>query len=137
MDARQRRAVTAAAVVNAALIAVPPFVLALRSAILTLPLVYILMGLGALAGWRTHVHAMAYTEGKSAGWLSVLEPAALGLVVALALLRNGIRTGAVSPQLLAFLGWVALTGLLIGVILRFTALATMWVVGGTRATGTR
>jgi hypothetical protein len=105
--------------------------------ILTLPLVYILTGLGALAGWRTHVHAMAHAEGKSAGWLSVLEPAALGLVVALALLRNGIRVGAVSPQLLAFLGWVALTGLLIGVILRFTALATMWVVGGTRATGTR
>jgi len=59
VDARQRRAVTAAAVVNAALIAVPPFVLALRSTlaednvvrppgvsglppILTLPLVYIL-----------------------------------------------------------------------------------------------
>jgi len=154
VDARQRRAVTAAAVVNAALIAVPPFVLALRSTlaasnvvrppgvsglppILTLPLVYILMGLGALAGWRTHVYAVAYAERKSAGWLSVLEPSALGLVIALALLRNGIRTGAVSPQLLAFLGWVALTGLLIGVVLRFTALATMWVVVGTRATGTR
>ena len=157
MDARQRRAVTAAAVVNAALIAVPPFVLALRSTLaednvvrppgvsglppifLTLPLVYILMGLGALVGWRTHVHATAYAERKSAGWRSVVEPAALGLVVAVVLIRNGIRTnpGAALPYILAFGGRAALFGLLIGVALRFTALATMWVVGGTRATGTR
>jgi len=158
VDSRQQRAVTAAAAVNAALIAVPPLVLALRSTlaadnvvrppgvsglppILTmLPLIYVLAGLGALAGWRTHVHATAYAEGKSAGRRSVLEPAALGLVVAVALLWNGIRTnpGEAAPYILAYGGGAALFGLLIGVVLRFTALAIMWAVGRKRTdSGTR
>src|SRR4051794_40477107 len=109
MSARDRRAILIAAWLNGALVGLVPFAAVLTSGLNddavrpqgvsslppilnVLPLLYVFGALGALAGWRTQVHARAYVERNAAGWLATLEPAALGLAIALFLLGNGIRS---------------------------------------------
>jgi len=80
-----------------------------------------------LAGWRTWVHASRYRDGKGTGWQGVVEAGGLGLTLALVVLARGIVTRpAEAPPYVIFYGGVALVlGLVIGFILRATALTIL------------
>lgn len=80
-----------------------------------------------LAGWRTWVHTSHYRDGKGTGWQGVVEAGGLGLTLALVVLARGIVTRpAEAPPYVIFYGGLALVlGLVIGFILRATALTIL------------
>ena len=79
--------------------------------------------LGAVAAWRTWVHALRYQSGASRYWQGVGEAAAVGfLVAALYLLRGIITRPREAPPYVIFYGSAAaMFGAIIGVILRVSA----------------
>ena len=88
-----------------------------------------------LAGWRTWVHARKWQEGVGTGWQGVVEAGATGLAVALILLAPGIVTRPLeAPPYVAFYGSAALIlGLIVGLILRITAVTYLSSVRGRMA----
>src|SRR5262249_4095064 len=82
------------------------------------------VGLAAIAGWRTLVHARRYREQRGGGWRGVIEAGAVGLFIALVVLARGIvtRPREAPPYVVVYGGAALLIGLGVGVILRFTAI---------------
>ena len=79
------------------------------------------------AAWRTWTHARRYLNGDGTGWQGVAEAGAIGFVPAIVILRGGIATRPqdAAPYVVAYGGGALLSGLLIGLILRWTALLTL------------
>ena len=98
------------------------------------PGVLLAAGFGVLIGFRTLVHAVNYLEGD-AGWRAVLEPAVPGFLGPLLLLGGLVMSRpplAVAGYVGAYTAIFGGGGLLIGVVLRFTAVAAIHLAGGTR-----
>ena len=91
------------------------------------PMLMALAPLALIAGWRTHVHARRWRDGRGRGWRGVAEAAAVAGGIALIVLSPGILTRPLEapPFLLVYGGAAIVLGLLVGVILRFTALLTL------------
>ncbi|MEQ1909096.1 MAG: hypothetical protein ABMA15_09750 [Vicinamibacterales bacterium] len=89
---------------------------------------------GVLIGFRTLVHAVNYLEGD-AGWRAVLEPAVPGFLGPL-LMLGGLVANRPPHAAVGYVGiYAALlggAGLLVGIVLRFTAVAAIHVAGGAR-----
>ena len=79
--------------------------------------------LGAVAGWRTWVHARRYVAGQSRGLQGVGEAAACGLVVAILYLLPGIvaRPREAPPYVIVYGGAAAILGGIVGVVLYVVA----------------
>jgi hypothetical protein len=75
--------------------------------------------LGAVAGWRTWVHARRFAAGQSSGWTGIAEAALCGLIVAILVLAPGIVTRPrEAPPYVVFYGGVAfMLGGAVGVVL--------------------
>ena len=82
---------------------------------------------GMLAAWRTFVYARRHRDRHQAGWLGVFEAGACGFAVAVMVLAHGIvtRPREAPPYLLFYGGGALLSGLLVGVVLRTTALIVL------------
>jgi len=72
-----------------------------------------------LAWWRTFVHAQRYRQGHSTVGRAVLEPALVGLVIALAILSRGIASKPrdAFPYIAVYGGGAIIAGCIIGVVL--------------------
>ena len=92
------------------------------------------VGLGFVAGWRTLVHASRYRQRQGTGWRGVAEAAGLGFLVALLVLSHGILTRPLEapPYIVAYGGGAAILGLVLGLILRGTALLALTLAGERR-----
>ena len=90
------------------------------------------MPLALMAGWRTWVHAKRRLEGRGSGWRGVIEGGGLGFCVALLMLLPGILTHPLQapPYVAAYGGIAAVFGLVVGIVLRFTALIALRFAGG-------
>jgi hypothetical protein len=75
--------------------------------------------LGAVAGWRTWVHAQRYAAGQSRGWQGVGDAALCGFVVAILYLAPGIvtRPREAPPYVIFYGGAAAIVGGIVGVVL--------------------
>lgn len=94
--------------------------------------------LAVITGSRTRTHVRAYLAGTENRWRGVLEGAALGAVIPLALLiRPALeRPQQAAPYLIAY-GGIGLTiGLTLGLILTGTALLALKIVARRRTRGT-
>src|SRR5262249_18321375 len=80
-----------------------------------------------IAAWRTWTHARGYLTEKRIGWQGVLEGAALGAAIPLALLVKPAleRPQQALPYLVAYGGIGLVIGLTLGLILQGTALLTL------------
>ena len=87
-----------------------------------------------VAGWRTWVHSRHRLEGRGSGWQGVAEGGALGFCAALLILLPGIVTRPFDapPYVAAYGGIAAILGLLVGFVLRFTALVVLRIAGRER-----
>jgi hypothetical protein len=159
-DGTPGRAATVAAIVNGLLVLLAPF--ALIAILAAMPhtgngttvtarvsstpeyVARILVSIGTIivstapfalvAGWRTFVHAVRREEGRGTGWQGVAEGGGLGLAVALIVLLPGIVThpSQAPPFVMAYGGMAAVLGLLVGLALRFSALAVLRMAGSRR-----
>src|SRR5262249_31783242 len=86
--------------------------------------------LALVAGWRTSVHARRYVRPENRGWQGVAESAAVGFVIALAVLARGIvmRPLDAPPYLIADGGGALRLGLAIGLVLRAAAMCVLAVL---------
>jgi hypothetical protein len=84
----------------------------------------VLMPFAAGAGWRTWVHTKRWRDGRGTGWTGVTEAGATGLAVALIILAPGIATRPTEapPYVIVYGGAALILGLLVGLLLRTTAL---------------
>ena len=80
-----------------------------------------------LAGWRTRVHAVAWCEHGASGWYGVLEGAAAGFLITLAILLPATirRPLDAPPYIIAYGGAALVVGLLTALLLRITALIVL------------
>jgi hypothetical protein len=87
--------------------------------------------LALLAGWRTWVHARRYREGSGTGWQGVIEAGAVGVAIAFWILAGPIAMHPVqAPPYVMFYGGAALIlGLIIGLVLRMTAILVLKLQG--------
>jgi hypothetical protein len=90
-----------------------------------------------VAGWRTWVHSRHRLEGRGSGWQGVAEGSALGFCTALLVLLPGIVTRPLDapPYVAAYGGMAAVLGLLVGIVLRFTALVALRIAGREKEAG--
>jgi hypothetical protein len=86
----------------------------------------IMLPFAMLAGWRTWIHA-SRDDRQSSGWRGVLEAGACGVIVALAVLAPGIVTRPLEapPYVIAYGGAALIVGVVVGLILRATALLVL------------
>ena len=91
------------------------------------PMLAVLAPFALVTGWRTRVHAMRWRAGTGSGWAGVAEAAVLAFGIALAVLARGIVTRPLdaAPYVIAYGGAAIVLGLIVGVILRYTALVTL------------
>ena len=84
-----------------------------------------------VAGWRTRVHAQRWLRGQGRGWQGVAEAGVLGAAVAIAYLLQGILTKPLEapPYVIVYGGAALVLGLLAGLILRVTGVATLKLMG--------
>jgi hypothetical protein len=84
----------------------------------------VLLPFALLAAWRTSVYARRWRDRRDRGWGGVAEAAACGLLVALVYLAPGLvtRPADAPPYLIAYGGAAVFLGLLVGLLLRSTAL---------------
>jgi hypothetical protein len=84
---------------------------------------------GLVAGWRTFVHAKRWLSTGEKGWQGVAEAAALGFAGAVLVLLPGIlsRPLEAPPYVLVYGGLALLVGLIVGTVLRMTALLVLWI----------
>jgi hypothetical protein len=97
-------------------------------------LLFLLMPFAVLAllvGARTKVHARACLEGRGKGWRGVGEAAATGALIAVVLLLPATARQPFSalPYVAVYGGGSAVLGLLLGLVLRASALITLRVCG--------
>ncbi len=110
---------------------IPGILPALRRAAVGLELIVVVIvacvPFALLTAWRTWVHALRYLRGESAGWQGVLEGGALGFLAALWVLRWGIihRPAEAPPYIIAYGGAAFVLGLLLGSVLRLTAILVL------------
>jgi len=83
--------------------------------------------LSFIAGWRTYVHARRWLIVQKHSWDGVFEAAVCGFVCALPILAPGIVTqpAKAPPYILVYGGLGAIIGLIVGLVLRTTALLTL------------
>lgn len=79
--------------------------------------------LAGVAAWRTWVHALRYQSGVSLGWQGVGEAAAVGFVVAVLYLGEGIvaRPREAPPYVIFYGSAAAILGAIVGLVLRISA----------------
>jgi hypothetical protein len=89
----------------------------------------VMLPFAALALWRTWVHAKRWRDVGTRGWQGVAEAAACGLATLLIFLLPGMLTHSIQmlPYLVSGGGLAALMGLLVGLLLRTTALIVLKV----------
>jgi hypothetical protein len=144
----QRKPEDVAAVVNAILVVLLPFVLLAllrlgggntsRFIVASGPdsrshqhfpfsMMLMMSPLALVAGWRTHVYARRRREHGADGWRGVVEAAVFGAAVMLVLWIPAMLLDprAAFPYMLPSIPAAFAAGLLVGVILRFTALLTL------------
>jgi hypothetical protein len=138
--ATERRAYRAA-IVNGAVVFLPPFALILLSSAGSRPIWVstgqvvvefvefglVTVALAALASWRTWVHAIRWQAGRGRGWQGVAEAAACGVLLAIMYLAPGIvtRPAEAPPYVIFYGGAAAVLGCLVGLLLRSTAAVVM------------
>ena len=90
-----------------------------------------LLPFAIFAGWRTAVHARRWLECRSSGWQGVGESGATAACLALLVLTPGIvRRPTEAPPYVLFYGGAALAaGLIVGLVLRTTALLVLRAQG--------
>jgi len=89
----------------------------------------VLFPFALLAGWRTWVYARRWCDQREAGWRAVAEAGACGLILALVYLARGIvtRPAEAPPYVIVYGGAALLVGVVVGVILRMTAILVLKV----------
>ena len=105
----------------------PLYVVVIREALGLVGLLVPFVLAAALVASRTWVHAGRYVRGQGSGWRGVLEAGAVGLLGALFILGSSIIRSPLRspPYVVVYGGGTMLIGLLVGVILRTTALLTL------------
>lgn len=90
-------------------------------------LLFTLTTFAAIAAWRTHVHARRWLEKGDRAWRGVVEAGLVGFGVALVVLGRGIVTRPLEapPYVIVYGGAAMLAGLIVGLVLRFTALLVL------------
>ncbi len=98
----------------------PIMATALQFGVVTLPF-------AVVAAWRTWIHAKRRRELGTSGWRGVGEAGACGLATVLVVLSPGILSHPilVAPYFLAYGAYAVLGGLLIGLLLRASALIVL------------
>jgi len=86
-----------------------------------------LLPFATLAGWRSSVYARRWRDEQDQGWRGVAEAGACGLSVALVVLAPGIATKPAEalPYIISYGGAALVAGLLVGLLLRMTALLVL------------
>ena len=81
----------------------------------------------AVAACRTWVHAKRWRGGPASIW-AIAEAGAVGFLVAIAVLARGIvnRPAEAAPYVILHGGAALIAGLLLGVLLRTTAMLVLW-----------
>ena len=94
-----------------------------------IPISLLLLPFALLAGWRTWVYARRWCDQREAGWRAVAEAGACGLILALVYLARGIvtRPAEAPPYVIVYGGAALLVGVVVGVILRMTAILVLKV----------
>ena len=98
------------------------------------PIYLVTATLGVFVAFRTLAHAMNYLEGAPA-WTAVVEPAVPGTVLPLLMLPSLVRTRDPYQAVLYVAAYVLIFGgggLVIGIVLRFTAVGAIHLAGGRR-----
>ena len=92
-----------------------------------IPASFLVFPFALLAGWRTWVYARRWCDQREAGWRAVAEAGACGLILALAYLARGIvtRPAEAPPYVIVYGGAALLLGVVVGVILRMTAILVL------------
>jgi hypothetical protein len=87
----------------------------------------VLVPLSFIAGWRTFVHARRWLMGRDRSWYGVFEAGVCGFLCALPILAPGIVTqpAKATPYVLVYGGLATVLGLIVGLVLRTTALCTL------------
>jgi uncharacterized membrane protein YhaH (DUF805 family) len=87
-------------------------------------LTFVLFPFALLAGWRTSVYARRWCDRQDPGWMAVVEAGACGLILALLYLAPGIvtRPAEAPPYVIAYGGFALLLGVVLGLVLRTTAI---------------
>ncbi len=90
---------------------------------------FVMLPFAALAAWRTWVHARRRLELGTSGWQGVGEAGACGLATLFVLMLPGILRHPIQalPYILVYGGLAALTGLLVGLLLRISAVIALKV----------
>jgi hypothetical protein len=88
-----------------------------------------LLPLSFIAGWRTFVHARRWLITSDRSWRGVFEAGICGFLCAMPILAPGIVTQSTKapPYILVYGGLGAIIGLIVGLVLRTTALSTLWM----------
>jgi hypothetical protein len=89
----------------------------------------VMLPFAAVAAWRTWIHAKRRRELGTSGWRGVGEAGACGLVTVLVVLTPGIfrHPTLAAPYLLVYGAYAVFCGLLIGLLLRVSALVVLRV----------
>jgi hypothetical protein len=89
----------------------------------------VLFPFALLAGWRTWVYARRWCDQQDRGWRAVAEAGACGLILALLYLAPGIMTrpAEAPPYVIVYGGAALLLGVVVGLILRMTAILVLKV----------
>jgi hypothetical protein len=89
----------------------------------------LMLPVAGLAVWRTWVHAKRWRDVGTRGWQGVAEAAACGLVTLLVFLLPGMFTHPIQvlPYIVSGGGLAVLMGLLVGLLLRTTAVIVLKV----------
>jgi hypothetical protein len=103
---------------------------ALQFGLVTLPF-------ALLAAWRTWVHAKRWLECGTSGWEGVGEAAACGLATLLVMLLPGILEHPIQalPYIVAYGGLASILGLLVGLLLRATAVTVLKLAKASEGSG--
>jgi hypothetical protein len=90
---------------------------------------FVMLPFAAVAAWRTWVHARRRLELGTSGWQGVGEAAACGLATLLVVAAPGILSHPTqAPLSIVAYGWLAaLCGLLVGLLLRISAVIVLTV----------
>jgi hypothetical protein len=88
---------------------------------------FVMLPFAALAAWRTWVHARRWRERGGSGWQGVGEAGACGLATLLVVLAPRILShlNQVTPTIFGYGGLATLMGLLIGLLLRTSAVIVL------------
>ena len=91
----------------------------------------ILLPLSIIAGWRTFVYARRWSAREDRTWRAVFESGVCGFLYMMLVLARGIATQPMNapPYVIVYGGIAFLVGLVVGLVLRTTALLVLRVCG--------